>query len=137
MFLVSGEGWTCCKSRWSHLFLPGLILIALKGSGSVVTPVLKHRLCYFDVRSCYRLRNHSIYISDISRGWRSRHGRGVLRNAVQPMWKTGSVPKGDVCLLMSLLTSAYVSRTHISSLTVLALHLLRVLLGPCVSHPAK
>lgn len=41
MLLVSGERWTCCKSRWSHLFLPGLILIALKASGSVVTLVLK------------------------------------------------------------------------------------------------
>lgn len=30
MFLVSRDGWTCCKSRWSHLFLPGLILTALK-----------------------------------------------------------------------------------------------------------
>lgn len=36
---------------------------------------------------------------------------GALRNAVQPMWKTGSVPKGGVCLLMSLLIPAQISRT--------------------------
>ena len=58
-------------------------------------------------------------------------------NAAQPMWRTGSMLTGDVCLLMSLLTPAEISRTHISFLTVLLLHLLGVLPGPCMSHPAK
>lgn len=57
-------------------------------------------------------------------------------NAAQPMWKTGSMLKRDVCLLMSSLTPAEISRTCIFFSTVLLLRL-RVLPGPCRSHPAK
>jgi len=64
-------------------------------------------------------------------------GEEAPRNAAQPMPKTGSMLKGDVCLLMSLATSAEISRTHIFSVTVLPLHLLSVLPGASLHKPPR
>lgn len=111
--MVSGEGGTWCKSRWDHLFLLGLVLISPKASGSILTPVLMHAPRCSNIKPCSRLSNHSVYVAGTLGGCRSRHGSPQEHR--QPIQKMGFMSKGAVCLLVSLLTPALITRTCISS----------------------